>query len=237
MLGTKPLEVVTNYKYLGIEITSSLDFTMQWDRVYSLVSPTIALLKQLKRCGLSEQILVNVFKSLALSHFRYSSTALISCTEKSKSEMQVMHNRMLRIITGTGSEAARQKHGIAPISSFITNTCIEQVSRILNTPNHSLPMSLASNRVTHSDFPFNIPTAKSQKFHNSAVMITLRHMCASYGTHRTAAIAEAKQHTRTRAPSPQPRPSAAKKKCPTCDIEFKRLDLHKCKAAPKASSS
>lgn len=100
------LENVDSYKYLGIEINAQLDSNQQWDRVYSLISTIPFLLKQLKRSGLEEQVLINTYKSLVLSHFSYSATVLVSTTDAAKHEMAVFQNRILRII-GVSREDAR----------------------------------------------------------------------------------------------------------------------------------
>ena len=96
--GHNQLEMVSSYKYLGVDLNNELDSFMLFTRVSGLIKPNIYLLKQLKSSGLKERILVNVFKSLVLSHLRYSSVILDSCTTAAKNDMQVIQNLMLRII-------------------------------------------------------------------------------------------------------------------------------------------
>ena len=115
ILNSTKLETVSTYKYLGMEISSSLDPLLQWNRVHSLISTNTHLLKQLKSSGLHEKILVNVYKSLVLNHLRYSSTILVSCPDYAKSEMQAFQNKLLRI-TGISCEAANLKYSILDVS-------------------------------------------------------------------------------------------------------------------------
>ena len=97
-LSNAQLEMVSSYKFLDVDLNNELDSFMQWSRVSGLIKPNIYLLKQLKSSGLEERILVNLFKSLVLSHIRYSSVILDSCTTATKNDIQVIQNRMLRII-------------------------------------------------------------------------------------------------------------------------------------------
>jgi hypothetical protein len=60
LLG-KTLEVVPSYKYLGFEISASLDPDLQWARVCKAVGPFEYLLKQLKLNGWSQSILLKPF--------------------------------------------------------------------------------------------------------------------------------------------------------------------------------
>jgi hypothetical protein len=78
------LVIVKSYKYLGIHITDSLDSNEQWTRIESDIKSNTYLLKQLKSSGREEQILVSVFKSLVLIHFRYRSVVLDSCPSQGK---------------------------------------------------------------------------------------------------------------------------------------------------------
>ena len=111
------LEVVPCYKYLGIDLTSTLDSNVYWERIAGSIRQNIYLLKQLKCSGLEELILVTVFKSLVLSVFRYGSVVVDSCTQQAKSDMQVIQNRMLRIIGLHATHLildARQLHKCTP---------------------------------------------------------------------------------------------------------------------------
>jgi hypothetical protein len=166
-LGSSVLESVPTYKYLGFIINNKFDSKHQWKHIEPLISKNIALLKQLKSIGLAEPILINVFKSLVLSHFRY-----IACTEKDTMDMQVLQNSLLRTIgIHTADVDAKSKYGILEVSEFIMRTCLEQVSRILCTPGHALreQLLLPATIKRHSACPFRVPKTALK----SAVKITL----------------------------------------------------------------
>jgi len=182
-LGNDKFQLVPKYKYLGIEIHQNLDSGFQWAHVRSIIKPTTFLLKQLKSNGLEVKILISVFKSLVQSHLRYSSVVLDSCTQVEKKEMQIIQNRMLRII-GV-KKSALDKYRIKSASEFIESECIGQVAKILSSTTHSLPNELRKNeKRTTSSFPFTIPRAKTEKFNQSAVLKTLRHLRDKYGSRR-----------------------------------------------------
>jgi hypothetical protein len=151
-------------------INTKLDSNMQWDRVLGNVSSVPHLLRQLRRIGLSTEILINVVKSLVLSHFRYSGILLDSCTERTKGETQHFQNKLLRII-GVQRDEARTKYGVEDIRVERTLNW-----RVLNSSTHSLPTSLLSSRKSHSTFLFTIPRAKTTKFNESMVLKALKHL-------------------------------------------------------------
>ncbi len=118
--------------------------------------------------------LVSVFKSLLLSHLRYSSTILVACPDGTKSDMQVLQNTLLRTIGITG-DLAKSKYGILDVSEFVSKTSLEQVICILTTDGkepsgHRLSASIRSS--TRSHFPFSIPLCKP-KFDRNAVIRAL----------------------------------------------------------------
>ena len=229
-LGQTILESVTIYKYLGFHVNPSFDSKLQWDRVQPLISQNVHLLKQLKSCGLHQSILASVFKSLVLSHLRYSSTMLVACPAGIKSDMQVLQNTMLRIIGITRAEA-KSKYGIQDVSDFIMSSCLDQVSRILRSSSHALTAGLLSTRKTHSTFPFTIPLPRKEQFKQNAVMLTLVHLRDNvYGTSRAKPAPLPLLPTEARRPlSRAPPRSGAPCPNPACkqrDKLWLRLDLH-----------
>ena len=227
-LGQDILESVDVYKYLGFHVNPSFDSKLQWNRVQPLISKNIALLKQLNSCGLREPILVAVFKSLVLSHLHYSSTLLVACSAGIVADMQVLQNTLLRII-GISPEVAKTKYSIADVSEFIMRSCIEQVTRILNQPSHTIPASLVSARKTHSAFPFTIPRACKESFKRNAVMVTLTHLRDNvYGTGRAAPPArpEPPQPLPALAPSTNRQVHCTNPACKTPARLWSRLDVH-----------
>jgi len=227
--------VVKSYKYLGLDINTELDGGPQWERLSSLIRPNIALLRQLRRNGLAEPILVNVFKSLVLSHLRYSSIILYSCSDHLKREMQIVQNKMLRAIGITRKEAL-DTYSIFDVCDFLKESSIAFVTRVLNTPGHPLPLSIKAIHKSHYDCPFTIPSAKTERFNSSAVMMTLR--CIRDTTYNSRTAAEPTSSTSS-APNTQlarPNPvNGGKVQCPECRTWLQCLDnrhLRWCKGSP-----
>ena len=82
------LESVDFYKYLGVELNSKLDWDQQWRIVQD----------KIKSIGFKTAILKNVYVSLALSHFAYSSPLLTSTSKSAIKEMTSFHRRVTSII-------------------------------------------------------------------------------------------------------------------------------------------
>jgi hypothetical protein len=82
-----------------------------WETVTKKINPHIYLLKQLKRLGFKEEILINVYRTLSISVIRYSAPLLVAANEQTKSEMASHHKRVLKII------------GLTPQESSINTTC------------------------------------------------------------------------------------------------------------------
>jgi hypothetical protein len=224
LLEGNVLEVVNSYKYLGVELNSQLDSSQQWTRVYSLINSVPFLIKQLKRSGLEEKILVSTYKSLVLSHFNYSATVFVAASEIAKHEMQVFQNRILRII-GLTKELARSKYGITDITSLLDEASLNQVRKLLQSADSPLAAVLATtaSRRANSVFAYDIPRAKTSKFNTCAVLRTLRLMRDS-ATSRRITVSQ---------PSPTPATSD-KHPCPVCSHPIKHYNMHKrhCKGNP-----
>ena len=174
VLDNNALEVVDSYKYLGVEINSSLDSSQQWARVYSLISSVPFLIKQLKQSGLKANILVNTYRSLVLSHLSYSATVLATTTDAIKHEMTVFQNRILRII-GISKATALTEHNILEVTQFLEMNSTAQVRKLLekSTPLAASLATTAVRRINHA-FKYDIPRARTKKFNDSPVLKTLR---------------------------------------------------------------
>ena len=176
-LNDTALEVVDSYKYLGIEVNTGLDPSQQWERVYSLISSTPFLIRQLKRNGLNEAILIKIYKSLALSHFNYSATILDTTTQATKRNMAVYQNKILCIIDISKPDALK-KYELMEITSYIKSCSTKQVKKLLTDRTNPLTQSLVTKakRRNHAAFELDIPTARTTKFDQSPVLTTLRIM-------------------------------------------------------------
>ena len=97
-INDQKLDVADEYKYLGFNLTSTLDWDQQWILVKKIIQSIQYLIKYHKRIGIKIYILINVYRSDALSHFLYSSPLLTSSSINAKLEMNRFQTRILRII-------------------------------------------------------------------------------------------------------------------------------------------
>jgi hypothetical protein len=139
-LYNHPIEKVGNYKYLGVLINENLKHDIHWDKMSKSTNSQIYLLKQLKQLKFKEEILINVYRSLTLSHFNYSAPLLISTSANPKKEMVKLQHRSLKIIDTTPKQAY-QKYKILPIDMSKERSCTNTVERILKNPTHPIKQS------------------------------------------------------------------------------------------------
>jgi len=169
-LSNKPLEIVSSYKYLGIEINTELNSTEQWHRTQKRIGPVPYLLKQLKLNGFREEILVTVYRSHVLSHIGYGSPIFISATAAIHDEMERAQSRAFSII-GISEKDALEKYSIGTVKQFIEHTCVNTIKRMLTNPEHKLAEKLAFDpvRETRGAFRFRLPVARTEAYNNSIV--------------------------------------------------------------------
>ncbi|RNA16087.1 RNA-directed DNA polymerase from mobile element jockey-like [Brachionus plicatilis] len=171
------LETVKSYKYLGFELSDSLDLDLQWRRVRSIVSPVEFLLKQLKLNGWSTPMLICVYRAYCLSHFTYSAVMLTSASAAAKCEMNAFNSRLWRIMGIDDQTAGSYK--LLPIAEFIDQVCEQTLNRILADPNHPITSCQPRNLRLNARFPFQtrllITTASYRSsFENFATIPTAK---------------------------------------------------------------
>jgi hypothetical protein len=232
LLDGHELETVNSYKYLGVELNTELNWNQQWQRVKSLTCSVPFLIKQLRRTGFKRKILINVYRSLVLSHFNYSSPLLASATGSDKHEMQVFQNRILRII-GTTQQKAKQQYNLQEIEEHITKAAFKKIKICLTNPHHALRAKLLDTDPRRGESRLKIAKAKTEKYNNSIIMQCLRELeSARIQRNRTSNL------TRTTAAKASVREPDTP--CPTCGKVFrgeKGLKMHKRACANKTQSS
>jgi hypothetical protein len=162
---------VATTKYLGIHFNEQLTWDAQWDHVQSKTNSVKFLIRRLKRMGFGTGILVNVYRSLVLSHFQYSAPVLGSTSAAAKNEMAKQQASFLDII-GISSEHAAERYHIQPISSFIDSTCVNILKRIVANREHPITEQIrrpTSEMKSSHAFPYRIPgkVSKSTAYNNS----------------------------------------------------------------------
>ena len=144
-LNKHALEQVNTYKYLGIEINAQLEWDRQWQLVQRKINTVPYLIKRLKHLGFRQEILVNVYRSHALSHFAYSAPLLTHASSITRAEMDCFQNRNLKIMNLTQSEI-EEKFKIPKLETHIDNTCTQILKRIVKDDTHPLTRKLATSK-------------------------------------------------------------------------------------------
>jgi hypothetical protein len=170
-LNGSPLEMVNNYKYLGVDLNNKLDWDHQWQRVQKLIASVPFLVKTLKSLRFPEQTLVTVFSSLALSHFIYSAPLLFSSNKKVKAER--FQTREFKIIRISPTNAA-SKYNIITICNLLDKTKIRILKRVLSEADHPLTRKLPKLSRTRSYFIFKTNKARTTAISNSFVQNYIR---------------------------------------------------------------
>jgi hypothetical protein len=173
-INKQQLDVVNTYKYLGILLSHDLDWKDQSHRVQNIISSVPHLIKQLKRVGFREEILITVYRSLALSHINYSAPILTSVNKETTAQLETYQNRILRII-GITLEQANEKYKLPSIATSIDTTCNNLLKRILAEETHPLTLKLPKNEYTHNkNTIFRTSVAKTTAYANSFVQKHLK---------------------------------------------------------------
>jgi hypothetical protein len=147
---------------------------LQWDRVKKMLSSLPYLIKQLKRIGFKQEILLNIYRTHGLSHFIYSAPMLCSCSDLAKSEMESFQRRILKIIN-LDQVLAASKFGIDCICKLIDKTNIKTMFKMLADPKHPITAKLPKNiRATSLSRTYNTNLANTETYKNSFVQKYLR---------------------------------------------------------------
>jgi len=171
-ISNVPLEPVSSYKYLGVEINSRLDWDAQWQKVRSKTKCLPFLLKRLKRLGYKQSILVAVYRSLGLSHFAYSAPLLTSVSIRARQEIESFQRRMYRIINITPD--ATLKLNLPDIPTVIDTTCRKLLERILSETSHPLTSKLRRTAKCRGSLNIKPALAKTKAYSDSFVQKFLR---------------------------------------------------------------
>ena len=93
------LEHVKEFKYLGVVLDGSLNWTSHVDHVVKKISQAIGCIRRVK-CYLTKEIMIDLFYSLVLPHIDFSCTVWGSCAQTNISRIQRLQNKYARMVLG-----------------------------------------------------------------------------------------------------------------------------------------
>ena len=228
-INDKHLEVVNSYKYLGINLNNTLNMDQQWRRVQTITNSVPYLIKHLRRVGFKTPILINVYRSHALSHFSYSAPVLTSCSEQAKQEMNSFQSRILRIINISQNEA-EAKYNIQPIEQYIDTICANTLKRMLNDKDHPITAKLSVNsRANTIERRFNTNIANTEQYKQSFLQKYLRYLrdgTSNLYLPRSLSNYNTSKATNNKEIATQTVEIKPKQTCPHCKKSYKVLKLH-----------
>ncbi len=131
------------------------------------------LIKQLKRLGFKEEILITVYKSLFVSHLDYNSPVLTSATCEIKAQINSVQNRILKIIGISKSESS-ENFDIKDTNERIEKMSLQKVSKLLADANNPISKKYKNVDRTNSSFSFKTKKAKTKTYQDSVVQKCIR---------------------------------------------------------------
>ena len=115
------LDTVTNTKYLGVNIDSSLDWKEHIKAISSKVSRAIGSLKH-ARGFLPQDTLKTLYTGIVEPHFRYCCSVWGCCGKTDLNQLQKLQNRAARIVTNSSYDAPSK-----PLLQKLGWKCIEEL--------------------------------------------------------------------------------------------------------------
>ncbi len=104
-INNNNLEQVENYKYLELILNEKLDYDEQLEKTAKTTNCHIYHIKQLKRMGFKEEILMNIYCSITLSQYLHNAPLLGSASTQAKKEMKKQQHRFFNIKGITSARA------------------------------------------------------------------------------------------------------------------------------------
>ena len=96
VVGSDKLKVVPSYKYLGMTLDSTLNYSNHISSVIRMVSHKMTLLAKLRKY-LTNEVAVLIYKTMLLPYFDYADVIFHKANVKDTGKLQTLQNKCLRI--------------------------------------------------------------------------------------------------------------------------------------------
>ena len=93
------LQMVPSFKYLGLILDSTLNFTQHIASVIKNIAFKMSLLAKIKRY-LNDNVALQIYKSMLLPYFDYGDVIFCKANERDLGKLQTLQNKCLKICTG-----------------------------------------------------------------------------------------------------------------------------------------
>ena len=96
ILNNEQIEYVSNYRYLGIIVDSSLTFKNQMQNTIKIVAHKISLLQKIRHF-ITQTAAIPIYKTMILPYFDYGDIILYNFPTKISNKLQALQDRALKI--------------------------------------------------------------------------------------------------------------------------------------------
>lgn len=117
-IGTEPLEAVSQYKYLGLQVDDTCTFVPHVKYISRTVTSKLFILYKIRAC-LNKQHAMLLYKTSILPYFDIGQLYYDSCTKAELAKLQSLQNRCLKVIytkkKWPGHETAQRESNLLPL--------------------------------------------------------------------------------------------------------------------------
>ena len=134
-IGDQDIEMITNTRYLGVQIDSKLDWDKHIDTIKTKANRALGLIKYSKKY-LPSDILNKMYREIVEPHLSYCCSVWGCCNESKLDVLQKIQNRAARIVTSSPYDASAapiiQNLGWLTISNLVRKETATLTYKSLN---------------------------------------------------------------------------------------------------------
>ena len=143
------LEMVDNFKYLGIILDSRLDWSQHFSYIKMKISKAIGCIRRIKTF-LTRKTIINLYYAMILPHIDYCCTSWGIYSQTNIDKLQRLQNKYIRLVYGvsryTSVSSYQSELNWQPIGERIKYQCCVLVFKILNGQAPSYLIKLVNER-------------------------------------------------------------------------------------------
>ena len=135
-IGDQDVEMITNTRYLGVQIDSKLNWDKHIDAIKTKANRALGLIKYSKKY-LPSDVLNKMYRGIVEPHLSYCCSVWGCCSESKLDVLQKIQNRAARIVTGSPYDASAapiiQNLGWSTISNLVRKETATLTYKSLNS--------------------------------------------------------------------------------------------------------
>ena len=162
-----PVESVSSFKLLGLMFSDDLFWNCHVDYVVRKANSRLYAIRQLKKAGLSQSDLVNIYCSFIRSRIEYASSAWSALSINLSDLIESIQKRALRIIYPYVSyEDVLDCTGLETLSSRGHNSCVKFISKLRSEEvlDYNPLAHIVTTQPQHFDHNYYLRTQPINKF-------------------------------------------------------------------------